>query len=294
MTMISVVTLPLMWTLLIISCIGEKYVDLSHDISEESFHWPSVGPFSRRTVARGYTKEGYWNEHYSFCMHEQTSTHLDAPCHYAEGKWFVHEIPLNHLMGPGVIIDIRDKVADDPNYELSPDDFMSWLDVHGPLPDGAILFIRTGWSSKYKNIEEYFGMDTTNISHFNFPGLSVGAAQLIVSHEAAFGRRVFAVGTDAPSIDHGPSVDFRACETLFGANIYGIQAVTNLENLPTKGFHVLVLPMKIRGGCGAPARVLASLPETNGVPDSSPVAFSGLILQSFVLLILNGIKSSLA
>ncbi|XP_064077730.1 isatin hydrolase-like [Macrobrachium nipponense] len=288
MTLATETFVSLLLTLHVICCEGLKYVDLSYDVSEESAHRPSVPPFSRQVVARGYTRDGYWNEHYNFCMHEQTSTHLDAPCHLAEGKWSLHQIPLNHLMGPGVVIDMRDKVAVDPNAELSTDDFMTWLEEHGPLPDGVIIFIRTGWSSKYEKIEEYFGTKATNRSYFNFPGLSVGAAQLIVSHEAATGRRVFAVGTDAPSIDHGPSEDFKAHQSLFEANIYGIQAVANLDKLPTKGFDVIVMPMKIRGGCGAPVRLLASLPKANGMSSSTVATFGSQILLALILVILNG------
>ncbi|XP_066962046.1 isatin hydrolase-like isoform X2 [Macrobrachium rosenbergii] len=246
-------------------------------------HNPRVGE-----IESAWKFPGVLNEHYSFCMHEQTSTHLDAPCHLAEGKWSLHEIPLNHLMGPGVVIDMRDKVAGDANAELSTDDFMTWLEEHGPLPDGVIIFIRTGWSSKYENIEEYFGTEATNTSYFNFPGLSVGAAQLIVSHEAATGRRVFAVGTDAPSIDHGPSEDFKAQQTLFEANIYGIESVANLDKLPTKGFGIIAMPVKIRGGCGAPVRLLASLPEANGISSSTAATFGSQILLALTLVILNG------
>jgi kynurenine formamidase len=34
-------------------------------------------------------------------------THVDAPSHFAEGKLRMHEIPMEKLIGPGVIIDVK-------------------------------------------------------------------------------------------------------------------------------------------------------------------------------------------
>jgi kynurenine formamidase len=49
---------------------------------------------------------------------------------------------------------------------------------------------------------------------------------------------------------------------LLGAGIYGIENVNgNIDQLPATGCTLVVMPMKIAGGSGAPARVTALLPK---------------------------------
>ena len=42
--------------------------------------------------------------------------------------------------------------------------------------------------------------------------------------------------------------------------IPAFENLANLEQLPATGFRVIALPMKIRGGSGAPLRAVALLP----------------------------------
>ena len=61
--------------------------------------------------------------------------------------------------------------------------------------------------------------------------------------------------------DHGLSKDFIAHQILLGAGIYAIENLASLDGLPARGATLYALPMKIGGGSGAPARVLAVVPE---------------------------------
>jgi kynurenine formamidase len=42
-------------------------------------------------------------------------------------------------------------------------------------------------------------------------------------------------------------------------NIPAFENLTNLDKLPNKGFYIVALPMKIKGGSGAPLRIVAFL-----------------------------------
>jgi kynurenine formamidase len=53
---------------------------------------------------------GFWYEANDFAQAEHCGTHTDAPSHFAKGKWRLGDIPLDRLTGPGVVIDISDKV----------------------------------------------------------------------------------------------------------------------------------------------------------------------------------------
>jgi hypothetical protein len=73
-------------------------------------------------------------------------------------------------------------------------------------------------------------------------------------------RSIGAIGLDTPSIDHGPSKAFEAHRILFEAQVPALENLAALDALPPGGFEVIALPMKIRGGSGAPVRVVALLP----------------------------------
>jgi len=72
-------------------------------------------------------------------------------------------------------------------------------------------------------------------------------------------RSIKAVGLDTASIDRGQSTLFESHRTLFEKNIPAFENVANLDQLPVKGFTVVALPMKIKGGSGGPLRIIAMM-----------------------------------
>lgn len=42
----------------------------------------------------------------AFFTVEHSGTHLDAPAHLKRGAWKAHQVPMDHLVGPGVIINV--------------------------------------------------------------------------------------------------------------------------------------------------------------------------------------------
>jgi kynurenine formamidase len=47
---------------------------------------------------------------------------------------------------------------------------------------------------------------------------------------------------------------------LLSQNIPAFENLTNLDKLPSNGFEIIALPMKIQGGSGAPLRIIAMVP----------------------------------
>ena len=86
-------------------------MDLTHDVANGySISWPSVTPYNFTILYRGLNEEnGYWFESNDFTQNEHCGTHTDAPSHFAKGRWRVGDIPMERLIGPGVIIDISEK-----------------------------------------------------------------------------------------------------------------------------------------------------------------------------------------
>ncbi len=236
-----------------------QWVDLSHEFSEESIYWPTAKTFSKITVFKGYTEAGFYYSAYNFEAAEHGGTHVDAPVHFYEGGNTVDQLSLEQLIGPAVVVDISEKVKNDRNYQFAIDDVLDWEKEYRTIPENSILLINTGSSVFWPDRKKYMGTDkrgTKATEELSFPGIDPEAARFIVRK-----RKIKAVGLDTPSIDFGPSRQFKSHQILFENNIPGFENVTNIDKLPATGSIVIALPMKIKGGSGAPLRIVAFVPE---------------------------------
>ncbi len=234
----------------------ENLVDLTHAFGPDTIYWPTdTRGFVLEPLFAGRTVDGYYYAANRFSCAEHGGTHLDAPIHFAEGRPAADQIPLERLVGPGVVIDVGDRAAADPDYQASIADFELWEADHGPLPDGAIVLLSTGWGRRWPDRASYLGTERTGpeaVPELHFPGLDPEAARWLVAE-----RRIAAIGLDTPSIDFGQSRLFESHVALFEAEIPAFENVANLDRLPAKGFLVVALPMKILGGSGGPLRIIA-------------------------------------
>jgi kynurenine formamidase len=234
----------------------KKLVDMTYDFARQTLHWPTAKPFQLDKVAEGRTPQGFWYSSYNYSGSEHVGTHLDAPFHFAEGRWTTDQIPLGKTIGAAVRIDVRSKADSDRDYRLTVDDIRSWEKRNGRLPKDAIVLMYSGWGKYWGDRKRYLGTDEPgNVSDLHFPGFSEEAAEFLVKE-----RSVKAVGIDTPSIDHGPSRDFPVHQVFGEANVPIFENVAALERIPAKGATIFAIPMKIKGGSGAPLRIFALLP----------------------------------
>jgi kynurenine formamidase len=227
-----------------------RVVDLTYPVSDKEVPWPGDDHPFVATVKATPAKEGYFTR--SFNMLEHYGTHVDAPIHFPPGKTPVDKIPVEKLFGPAVVIDVRNEVAKDPDYRLTLDRIAQWESDHGKIPEGAIVILRTGWSSRWPDVQKYRNMDAKGVMHF--PGYSTDAAVRFML------RKVSALGIDTLSIDYGPSQEFPAHKLVLGDGLYQIENLADLSALPESGAFLVVAPIKLEGGSGGPARVFAILP----------------------------------
>lgn len=232
-------------------------IDLTHPFNEKTIYWPTdTTGFQLKELAHGKTDAGFFYAANALCTAEHGGTHLDAPLHFAEGKQSTEQIPLEQLIGPAAVIDVSDRAAKDRDYRLSREDVLSFEKRHGRIAPGTIVLLRTGWSRHWPDRKKYLGDDTPgDASKLSFPSFGEEAAKLLVGE-----RKAAMLGVDTASIDYGRSKDFIVHRIAAAQNVGGLENLTNLDQLPATGATIIALPMKIEGGSGGPARVIALLP----------------------------------
>ena len=235
-----------------------RIVDLTHSFDEHTVYWPtSPSGFVLERLAFGPTPGGWFYASNAIRAPEHGGTHLDAPIHFFEGRRTVDSIPLDQLIGGAFVIDVSARAAGNPDLRLTARDVLDFEARHGRIPRGAIVLLRTGWSSRWPDRRAYLGDDTPgDASRLRFPSFGEEAARLLVEE-----RGVAGLGVDVASIDYGRSTDFIVHRIAAEHNVYGLENLTGLDALPPVGATVIALPMKIGGGSGGPVRVVALVPR---------------------------------
>ena len=234
-----------------------RIVDLTYAFDANSVYWPTAEQFKLETDFEGVTDKGYFYSAYRYSAAEHGGTHLDSPVHFAKGHLTVDELPLQQLMGSAIVIDVNAQCASNPDYLVSVADFENWERRNGKIPVGTIVLLRTGFGKFYPDRKKYLGTEERGaqaVAKLHFPGLDPAAARWITTN-----RSIKAIGLDTASIDYGQSTLFESHRILFEKNVPAFENVANLDQLPAKGFSVIALPMKIKGGSGGPLRIVAIL-----------------------------------
>lgn len=228
-------------------------VDLSHAYDKNTLFWPtSPMAFEHDELSFGPTDKGYFYSAYTFATPEHGGTHMDAPIHFFEAGKTIEQLTISDLYAPVNIIDVSAKAAANRDYLLTPADIEAFEAEHGTITADTAVLMRTDWSQHWPDARAYLGDDTPgDASGLSFPGFSADAAQILVD------RGVALVGIDTASTDYGKSTDFAAHVVFAAGNVPGLENLTNLAALPATGAYILAAPMKIGGGSGAPARVVA-------------------------------------
>ncbi|MBO0847656.1 MAG: cyclase family protein [Nocardioides sp.] len=194
----------------------------------------------------------YWN---NFRSGEHTGTHFDAPNHWVTGRDGddVASVPVEHLIRPAVVLDFSAECADDADFLLEVDHIKAWEKEHGSLPDGGWMLYRTGWDARSDSQERFINANETGP---HTPGMSIECARWVAEESPVIGVGVETVGTDAGAA-HSFEPPFPCHSYLMGSGKYGLTQLQNLASLPPTGALLVVGPLPIVTGSGAPARTVA-------------------------------------
>lgn len=239
---------------------GARIVDLTHGFGQDTIVWPTEQDIKIIVQHADETAAGYYYASNRLELPEHGGTHIDAPVHFSRGKQTLDQIPIGHLMGPAVRLDLTSKCGKERDYRITVRDIEKWETAHGRIPSEAIVLLDTGYARFWTSRKDYLGTDmrgAEGVQALHFPGLHPEAAAWLIKE-----RQVKAVGIDTASIDYGQSTKFETHVELLSHNVPVFENLADLSNLPPRGFDIIALPMKIAGGTGGPLRVIAVLPAS--------------------------------
>ncbi|XP_052093777.1 isatin hydrolase-like [Mytilus californianus] len=248
-----------------VSCLEYQVVDLTHNHGKDSIYWPTHSGYERYIDQRGiFEGTNIWVASNTIKTTEHLGTHLDAPQHFNEFSWTTHQIPIENLVGPGVIVNVKSKVVSSADYTVTKADLEEWEDQYGKIPDGAIVLMNSGWHDRYPDKTRVFNTQNPNdTTSFHFPSWGKDAVSWLLAH-----RSIHVLGVDVPSLDYGQSKDFPVHILISQENIPGLENVGYLDKIPESGTIISCAVMKIVDGSGSPARVFALIPKNSDTNDA--------------------------
>ncbi|MBA3913758.1 MAG: cyclase family protein [Acidobacteriales bacterium] len=159
-------------------------------------------------------------------------------------------MPPQRLFAPLVVMDLSSHAHDHADYQVSMEDIAAWEKLNGAIPPGAVVMAYTGWCSRWNEPKAYRNADAKGAMHF--PGYGEDAAKFLVE-----ARQIVGLGIDTLSIDYGVSPNYPVHRFVLAHGVYQLENVANLNLVPATGAQVVVAPLKVEGGSGAPVRILA-------------------------------------
>lgn len=171
----------------------------------------------------------------AYSLGAHSGTHIDAPMHFIADGAPIDQVELTRLIGAARVIDIPDSVQAIDAAELNRHDWKSAKRVLFRTRSSA-----RGW------------MDSVKF-HRDFAYIAPDAAQLLAD------AGVVLVGVDYISAEQFGAPAPRTHQILLGR---GIPIVEGLDLRPVQAgdYDVIVLPLKVAGHEGAPARAIMRKP----------------------------------
>jgi kynurenine formamidase len=250
-----------------------RVVDLSVTLSERlPGTWPGHMNFAHHNWNWFAEVEGPTGRTRSEAPYQTNFINFDAPTHFVPppdsglylagplGSETGDKVPPKDLTGPAVMVDVR-FLAEEGKPGVSPfiteDHIRSWEEENGPLQEGEVVLLQTGWDRYYVEGEEGLKYMHGSLVTGDFPGWPAPSPDMaLYLHE----RGIKTLGIDAPSIGsaHDP---VPVHQEGLSRGLRYVEVLTNLGELPTRGAYFVFLPLKISGSSGGPGRAIALRPD---------------------------------
>ena len=262
---------------------GAKYIDLTHTITPKIPVWIGFGGATFAPAAAGvdiegyvkkgdiftYEKHGFEASNYTLPT-DQLGTQLDPPAHWAPEYPAIDELPATYTVRPLVVIPMEDKVAKDFGYALKVSDIEEFEASHGRIPEGSVVFVRSGWSKEWP--------DPALAKKAPFPGVGLDALKFL--HQE---RKILFHGHEPLDTDATPTLEGKSW--LMHNGYAQAEGVANLDQVAETGCLVAIGFPKFGGGLGGYARFIAICPPdwkygvSVGEVDEAPLPKSDKVLR---------------
>ncbi len=216
-----------------------RIIDLSMTIHEgmQTFcaHWH---PFVEITQMGRHGIED--RETRKLVLGTHTGTHVDAPRHFVSSGETIDNISLDVFIGNAAVLDFS-WAAD--FQELHPNDLEAAI---GSRPMERLIF-RFDWDIRALGTKRYYT---------DHPFLSEDACSWLVEH----GCRLIALDTpqpDNPLNGYNTNNDAPNHRILLSQNTLIVEYLINIREIKQPEVELIVAPIKIKDGDGAPARCFA-------------------------------------
>lgn len=209
---------------------GAGWIDVSLPISPGLLTWPGNPPVELLPNQRIAAGDGANVSELHLGTH--SGTHVDPPVHFVEGAAGIDHVPIDVLMGPCWVADATDRGG-----ALGADD----LDALQVPAGTERLLLRTDNSELWRTMPTAFPDSYTSVG--------TDAARWIVE------RGLQLVGIDFLGIEARGTTGHPTHVELLSNGVVIVEGL-NLGDVEPGGYDLVVMPLRIAGGDGGPARAV--------------------------------------
>ena len=180
--------------------------------------------------------ENGWNAS-TLHIYSHTGTHMDAPLHFEASDRTIDQYPVSRFIGKAWVVTIK---VDQASQLHTVEDLG---EVASTFQAGDSLIIKTNWS-QFENEDKY---------REQLPRVGLDLAEWCVENQ------VNMLAVEPPSVADVNNMKelTEVHKVLLGGNVIIIEGLTNLDQIKGQTTILMALPLKVLGGDGAPARVVA-------------------------------------
>jgi arylformamidase len=215
---------------------GYRIVELSHVLlpGKEEYQLEVFNRFVEDLLPEYERPPDAWYVMSEVQMWSHVGTHMEAPFHYLKDGQDCADIPLERVVGEGVLVDFTDKAIGEP---ITVEDLrVRGSDIHR----GDIVFVRTGLSHNYR----------TPRSH-DRPYFPVESIRWLAE------KKIACLGVDCSGIEKRDEPTQPSHKLLFKHGIPLIEHLAHLDRLTKERFFVVAVPWRVRGLDASPVSVIA-------------------------------------